>query len=109
MPNTPNSMPATFDTDFTSFFAIQTLQAQIFGLRVWKIALYTVGVSVAGTVNITDPNDNTQLLAPMAVPAGSAAGTVLFFDNPTQLLQWRDFKITGLSATGTRLMVWYRV
>lgn len=107
MSNQPNAMPIALDADAT-FSAIQTLQAKPFGIRVWKIALYVVSTSVSGTVTITDPNDNTILLAPMVVPASGAAGTLYFYDNPTQLLQWRDFKVVGLTATATRLLIWYR-
>lgn len=109
MANNLGSMPIQVDTDLASFSNSQTLQAKPFGIRMWKIALYTVGVSIAGTVTITEPNSGIPLLAPMVVPAGSAAGTLLFYDNPTQLLQWRDFNVTGLTATGTKLLIWYRV
>lgn len=110
MANQPNAMPITMDTDANSWFAIQTLRAQTnrFGLRVWKLSLVATAATVAGTINIVDPNDNTILLAPMVVPAAQAVGTVLFYDNPTQLFQWRDFKVTGLTATNTRLFIWYR-
>lgn len=108
MANSLGTMPISVDQDITSFGATQTLQNTPFGLRVWKIALYSVGVSVAGTVRVL-AIDNTELIAPMVVTAGSAAGTVLYYDNPTQLLNWKDFKVSGLTATGTRLMIWYRV
>lgn len=109
MANSNNSMPILLDTDTNSWGKAQTLQATPFGLRVWKIALFVNTTSIAGTVNIVDPNDNTVLLAPMVVPAAGAAGTLYFYDNPIQLLQWRDFKVTGLTATSTKLMIWYRV
>lgn len=109
MANSLNSMPITIDTDLASFGAAQTLQNTPFGIRVWKIALYAVDASVAGTVTVTSPSGDVELLAPMVVPAASSAGTVLYYDNPTQLLTWKDFKVTGVTATKTRLMVWYRV
>lgn len=109
MANSLNSLPITVDTDLTSFGAAQTLQAKPFGLRVWKIALYANAVTTVGTVSITEPNSGIPLVAPMVVSASSPIGTVLYYDNPTQLLQWRDFKVTGLIATGTTLLVWYRV
>jgi hypothetical protein len=109
MANNYNSLPITLDTDTNSWFSGQTLQKERFGLRVWKIALYANASTTAGTVTVTEPNSGIPLIAPMAVPAASVAGTVLYYDNPTQLLQWRDFKATGLTATGTTLMVWYRV
>jgi hypothetical protein len=109
MANSLNSMPITVDTDLASFGAAQTLQNKPFGLRVWKIALVATTSTTAGTVTITEPNSNISLVAPMAVPAATSADTILYYDNPTQLLQWRDFKVTGVTATGTRLFVWYRV
>lgn len=109
MANQPNNMPATFDTDLVSFGAAQTLQHTPFGIRVWKLALVVAAAtSTAGTVQVSEPNSGAPLLAPMVVPAASPVGTVLYFDNPTQLLQMRDFGVTGLTSTGTRLMLWYR-
>lgn len=110
MANSLGTMPLTVDTDLASFGAAQTLQHTPFGIRVWKLALVvSAATSSAGTVQVSEPNSGIPLLAPMVVPAASTIGTVLFFDNPTQLLQWRDFSVSGLTATGTRLMIWYRV
>lgn len=109
MANSLNTMPITVDTDLASFGAAQTLQAKPFGLRVWKIALVATTATTAGTVTITDPTSNTPLVAPMLVTAAQTADTILYYDNPTQLLQWRDFKVTGVTATGTRLFIWYRL
>lgn len=109
MANNLNSLPILIDTDIASFGAAQTLQASPFGLRVWKIALYAAASTTAGTVTITEPISGIPLMAPMVVASGIAAGTLLYYDNPTQLLQWRDFAVTGVTATGTKLMVWYRV
>jgi len=109
MANSANSAPATFDTD-AQWSTSQTLQNTPFGIRVWKMGLIVAAAtSSAGTVTVTEPNSGIPLLAPMAVPAGSTIGTTLYYDNPTQLLQWRDFTMTGLTATGTRLFIWYRV
>lgn len=110
MANSLGSMPLTVDTDLASFGASQTLQAQPFGIRVWKMALIVAAsTSSPGTVTVTEPNSGIVLLGPMVVPAASPIGTTLYYDNPTQLLQMRDFAVTGLTATGTRLFLWYRV
>lgn len=109
MANALGNMPITIDTDLVSFGASQTLQTKPFGLRVWKIELAATTSTTAGTVSITDPVSGIPLLAPMLVPATQATGTIIFYDNPTQLLQWKDFAVTGVTATGTRLFVWYRV
>lgn len=108
MANLPNNMPATFDTDAT-WSSIQTLQARPFGIRVTKFSLVASAITTAGTVTVTDPNSGAILLGPMLVPAGIAAGTILFYDNPTTALTWPNFTMNGLTATGTRLLIWYRV
>ncbi len=108
MANSYNTMPIRLDTDMASFFSGQTLQAQPFGLRVWKVMLVSgASAPTAGTVTITEPNSGITLL-PIDVPTGSIANQNVYNDNPTQLLQWRDFAVTGLTATGTVLYVWYR-
>lgn len=109
MANSPNTQPIVMDTDAASWNAIQTLQTARFGLRVWKVELVAASSTSAGTVTVTEPNSSIPLLPPIAVAATSAAGTIIYNDNPTQLLQWRDFAVTGLTATATKLFVWYRV
>jgi hypothetical protein len=60
-------------------------------------------------VNVVDPVDSTVLYPPVAVAASLAAGTSVVNDNlDSQSLQWRDFKATGLTATATKLYIWYR-
>jgi hypothetical protein len=110
MANTLGNMPLTVDTDITSFGAAQTLQSLPFAIRPYKIALVVASAtSSAGTVTVTLPIGGASLLAPMVVPAGSAVGTILFADNIDNTIYWQDFAVTGVTATGTRLFVWYRV
>ena len=112
MANTPNNMPATFDTDFTSFRAIQTLQTPGTGVRAFKVTLVvgSGGASSAGSVQITEPNSSIPLFPPLAVTASIPANSLLFGDNlDNQELTWRDFGISGLTATGTKLFLWYRL
>lgn len=109
MANVYNSMPISLDTDMASFFAGQTLQAQRFGLRVYKIAVVAAAGTTAGNILITEPNSGIALYEPIAVPASLTAGAGVLTDNPTYPLQWRDFAVSGLSATGARLLVWYRL
>jgi hypothetical protein len=99
-------MPIRMDTDAT-WSQIQTLQAKPFGLRVWKVMLVGGASPSTGPVTITEPNSGITLLQ-IQVPATPTAGQTIYNDNPTQLLQWRDFAVTGLTATGTVLYVWYR-
>jgi hypothetical protein len=109
MANSYNTIPIRLDTDTASWFSGQTLQAQRFGLRVWKVMLVGGGAApTAGSVTITEPNSGITLLS-INVPTGSTANQNIYNDNPTQLLQWRDFACNGLTATGTVLYVWYRV
>ena len=113
MANDYNSLPVLVDTDIsTGWRANQTLSSNTYatGLRIVKIALVVASTtSSAGTVTITDPNDSTVLYPPMTVAASIAVGNVLYTDNlDSQALQWRDFNVTGVTATGTRLYIWYR-
>lgn len=113
MANSQNTMPIVDDTDFASWRAAQTLVAQtsnaLAGIRPFKITLEANGTSVAGTVTITAPSDGIALYPPLLVPAGSTTGTVLYQDNIDTKLNWRDFAITGLTATSTRIYIWYYV
>lgn len=109
MANNLGVMPLSIDTDLANFGTSQTLQATPFGLRVWKFALVANATTVAGTVTVTDPASGVPLIPPMVVSAGATAGTTLYYDNPTQLLTWKNFAVTGTTATSTRLFVWYRV
>jgi hypothetical protein len=112
MSNVYNSLPILIDTDVsTGWRANQTLSHNTYatGLRITKIALAVGTTSSAGTVTITDPIDGTILYGPMTVDASVAVGSILFTDNlDTQSLMWRDFNVTGVTATGTRLYIWYR-
>lgn len=112
MSNSVNTLPIVLTADITSFRAAQTLQTQAFGLRVFKLSLVvgSGGASSAGTVTITAPSDSIALYPPLSVSASTPAKTILFTDNlDNQQLDWRDFAVTGLTATGTALYVWYRV
>jgi hypothetical protein len=113
MANSYNSLPILVDTDIsTGWRANQTLSSNTYatGLRIVKIALVvSSATSSSGTVTITDPNDNTKLYPPLQVAAGVAQNAILYTDNlDSQSLQWRDFNVTGVTATGTRLFIWYR-
>jgi hypothetical protein len=110
MPNSLNTLPAVIDTDITSW---RTASGYLQGVRVIKITL-AVGASAAssaGVVSITAPSDSSLLLYPLLVPAGQPAYTVLYNENQdvSGVETWRDFAVTGLTATGTRLFVWYKV
>lgn len=108
MANKLSQKPIIIDTDIASY---RTAAGAAQGVRVYKLTL-TVGsgaASTAGTVSITAPSDSITLYPPLAVPAGQAANTILFNDDPNKAdgaLTWRDFAVTGLTATGTVLYLW---
>jgi hypothetical protein len=118
MSNSFSSCPICLDTDITTFRSASAVIAanvtQGCGIRVSKLVL-TVGpggASSAGTVTITAPSDSAQLYPPMPVAASIAANSILATDEPPDTagdLTWRDFAVTGLTATGTKLYLWYSV
>ena len=114
MANSYNSLPILVDTDIsTGWRANQTLSSNTYatGLRITKIELVVAasGGSSAGVVTITNPEDSTKLYGPRAVVASAPQNDLLYTDNlDGNPLQWRDFNVTGVTATGTRLFIWYR-
>lgn len=109
MANSLSTLPLVIDTDITSF---RTAAGASQGIRVTKITL-AVGASAAstaGVVSITDPSDSSLLCYPMLVPSSQPAYTVLYNENQdvSGVETWRDFAVTGLTATGTRLFIWYK-
>lgn len=115
MANNYNNNPIVLDTDMASGWkSLQALfanAASAVGIRVYKIELVSNGTTVAGTVSIVDPTTNQPLWGPIAVAAtAGAAGTVLQREDfAMQMPAFRDFKVTGLTATVTKLYIWYRL
>lgn len=110
MANQLSTNPISISADLASFQSAQTLRSgQTFGLSISKITL-AVGsaASVAGQVTITDPVTGTNLLAPILVAGGTAAETIIYDDTLSSPLSWADFKVTGVTATGTVLYIWYK-
>lgn len=110
MANNLSSNPIQITADIAGFQAAQTLRpGQKFGLSVYKIEL-SVGssASVAGTVTITDPITGRNLIPPITVAASVAANTALLDDDIVDMLLWGDFAVTGVTATGTVLTIWYK-
>ena len=107
--------PITVDTDLTTYTGAAAVRALggVQGVRVQKLSLVvgTGGSSSAGTVTITG-SDGIALYPPLAVAASIGARAVLFSDNPTapnSSLTWKDFAVTGVTATGTVLYLWTTV
>lgn len=114
MANVLTQQPILIDTDITTWRNNAAVVALGYttGIRVLKLILAVGpgGASSAGNVTITAPSDSAVLYPPLAVPAAQAAGTVLFSDEPTSpssTLTWRDFAVTGVTATGTKLYIWF--
>lgn len=114
MANALNSYPMVIDTDITTWRGATAIKNAGYttGIRVFKLSLVVAhgGTSSAGTVTITAPSDSSTLYPPMNVAAGVAADSVLYGDEPTEALgtlTWRDFAVTGLTATGTKLLLWW--
>jgi hypothetical protein len=110
MANSLATRPLIIDTDFDSY---RTAASALQGVRVLKLALVvgTSAVSVAGTVTIT-ASDGSTLYPPLPVSGGLAATTIIYVDNPTaptSSLTWKDFAVTGVTATKTVLYLWTEV
>lgn len=116
MSNSLVTQPILIDTDIVSWRNSVAVKALGYttGIRVTKLILSVGpgGTSTAGTVTITAPSDSAVLYPPLPVGATVAANTILFSDEPTDAkgtLTWRDFAVTGVTATGTKLYLWYDV
>lgn len=123
MSNSLNSNPIAIDTDLTtSWRAQQTLNPGLMpatvqnpnptfrqpGVKVTEIKIVANASTAAGQLAFVDPNDNTVLYPPVVIPATQATGTVIFSDIMTFPLNWRDFKITGVTAAHVTVYIWYR-
>lgn len=102
------------DTDITTWRNDADIIAAGYqtGIRVFKLVLAVGdgGTSTSGSVTITAPSDNSILYPPIAVDGSTAASTIILNDEPTDTkgtLTWRDFAVTGVTATGTRLLLWW--
>ena len=114
MANSLVTQPIIVDSDITTWRSAAAVKALgiTTGIRVLKLVLSVAGggASSSGNVTITAPSDSATLYPALAVPAGQAANTILFTDEPTSpssTLTWRDFAVTGVTATGTNLYLYY--
>jgi hypothetical protein len=114
MANALNSYPMVIDTDITTWRNNATIVAAGYttGIRVKKLALVVAhgASSSAGLVTITAPSDSAVLYPSMPVAASIAADSILITEEPPEALgtlTWRDFAVTGVTATGTKLLLWW--
>lgn len=106
MANSFTTMPLILDTDFTSYRATAGVAN---GIRPCKIALVvSAATATAGTVTITSTaTGNSPLYIPILVGT-QVQNTIIINDNvESSRLNWLDFNVTGLTATGTKLYIWY--
>ena len=104
--------PIVIDTDITTYTGASAVKALggVEGVRVSKIMLVVGSGSAAsaGQVTITAPSDSAVLYPPILV-GSQAAYTIILNDNltdPKSSLTWRDFAVTGVTATKTVLYLW---
>ena len=117
MANALTARPIVIDTDITTFRGASAVTSsnctQGQGLRIEKIMLVVGGsASTSGTVTITAPSDSAVLYPTILVTGATAANTTILndtLDDVAGTLTWRDFAVTGVTATGTKLYLWYRL
>lgn len=110
MANTLAQQPLFLDTDQTVAYksepTVVALNAAPLGVQVENILLNCPGgTPSAGTITVTD-----GATAPITLFTFHVTATTLF---PVSIaytvpLQWRNFKITGLTATATSIEIWTR-
>lgn len=110
MANIYNSNPLILDTDIASY---RTAASASFGIKPSKIVLIVGGgaTSSAGTVIVTRPSDSVQIYPPISVSASLPENYIVVADDlgSKALLNWNDFAVSGLTATGTRLFVFFNI
>lgn len=104
MANSYTTQPLYFDTDMTVGFREESgLLSGQEGVFVCNMLIIPNGTVAAGTINIVDPVSSAVLFKyPVATTLTPVS---ISFYVP---LQWRDFKITGLTATVTAIQIWTR-
>ena len=108
MPNDYDSNPIYIDSDMPSGWReLQTLTTHPQGIHACKLNLLlpTPGTQAAGTILVSDPNDATVLFR-LDIPATGAFTREIDFDG--NFPAWRDFIVTGPTATKVALQIWYR-
>jgi hypothetical protein len=102
------------DTDITTWRGAAAISGAGYttGIRVTKVVLQvgSGGPSSAGTVAVTKPADSSTLYPTMPVAGATPANTILVTEDVTSPanLTWSDFAVTGATATGTVLYIWWR-
>lgn len=123
MANSFNTMPLWLDTDTSTggntnwrgssgctLAGIKTM-----GIKPYRILVVpaAAGTAVAtGTISVQDPQTNPSTQGLLTIPIVTPAAADPFIPIEILLDQasplWRDFVVTGLTATKAALQIWYR-
>ncbi len=110
MANSLVTQPLFLDTDQTVDYksepAVTAINPTPLGFEVANILINCPsGTSLAGNILVTDGATTPATLLTVHITATTAFPIALNYTVP---LQWRNFKITGLTATATTLQIWTR-
>lgn len=110
MANALTQQPLFLDTDQTVAYksepAVTAVNPNPLGVEVVNILINCPGgTPSAGTITVTDGATTPINLLTAHITASTTFPIALNYTVP---LQWRNFKITGLTATATTLQIWTR-
>lgn len=110
MANALVQQPIILDTDQTVSYrnepTVKAISGDPTGVFVVNILITaTAGVGGAGTILVTDGATTPITLLKIPVASTTTYPIRLEYSIP---LQWRDFLVTGLTATGTQMYIWVR-
>lgn len=110
MANSLVTQPLFLDTDQTVAYksepTVLALNPNPLGVQVENILINCPsGTSTAGNILVTDGATTPVTLFTMHITAATAFPISIAYTVP---LQWRNFKITGLTATATSIQIWTR-
>lgn len=110
MANALAQQPLYLDTDQTVAYKSEPTVVALgspLGVQVTNITLDapTGNATALGTILVTDGATTPITLFKATVNASTQFPLRFFYDVP---LQWRNFKTSGLTATGTTMQIWTR-
>lgn len=114
MANVFTAMPIYIDTDTTTGAGTnwrganggKLLSANIKGIMPYSVVVGAAAggvATVAGTIVINDPQQSTGNLLQIPILAGESGRIII----PIQGAIWRDFIVTGVTATKTSVQIYY--
>lgn len=110
MANSLVTQPLFLDTDQTVAYksepAVTAINPFPLGVQVENILINCPsGTSAAGNILVTDGAATPATLITVHITATTVFPISIAYTVP---LQWRNFKITGLTATATTIQIWTR-